>query len=82
MKQEETTKLLESHLQQLGEHFDSVQIFATVHEPEAEGGTVHICMGNGSWYARYGQVQEWLIRQDEMTRIKARRDERGSDWNG
>lgn len=47
-------------LRELGEHFDTVQIFATRHESGEENGTVHVSLGLGNWYARFGQVQMWL----------------------
>jgi hypothetical protein len=49
----------------LGEHFDTVQVFVTRHGPD---GTGNAGFGEGSWYARYGQVREWLIREDEKIR--------------
>jgi len=52
----------------LGEHFDSVQIFVTRHEPENEGGTVNVAWSVGNWFTRYGQVREWLIKADERTK--------------
>lgn len=48
----------------LAEHFPSVQIF--VHR-ERNGGTPShnqqtcISAGRGDWYARYGQIQEWML---------------------
>lgn len=62
-KQEEIDmKLLENHANQLMEHFDTVQIFATRNCP-SEGGTVDCQMGKGNWFARYGQIGLWLDRQ-------------------
>jgi hypothetical protein len=45
------------------EHFDTVQIFATRHV-DSETGTVGAQHGEGNWYARRGQVAEWLVKQD------------------
>ena len=53
---------------QLGEHFDSVQIFVTRHEPGERDGTVTACAGIGNWYSRYGQIKEWVIKQDQHAR--------------
>jgi len=66
---------LEKALSELGEHYDSAQIFATRHEAGTLGGTVRAALGCGNWYARYGQVQEWIVRQDEQTRISERSDD-------
>lgn len=66
--------LLRKHVEQLGEYFDSVTILCTRHEPEVEDGTINISDGCGNWFARFGQVREWLIRSEERTR-KMIRDE-------
>jgi hypothetical protein len=58
----------------LSEHFDTIQIFVTRHEPETENGTIRVHQGIGNWFARYGQVAEWMIRQDELTRRNVREE--------
>lgn len=65
---------LRSACEKLAEHFDTVQIFATRHEPEQEGGTVNVAFGNGNWFARYGFIHDWMIRQNERTRQGIRAD--------
>lgn len=67
--------MVKRHVEELGEHFDSVQIFATRHEQGSLDGTVSIHIGTGNWFARYGQVTEWCIKQDEWTRRKAAKDD-------
>ncbi len=62
---------VEKAVESLGEHFDSVQIFVTLHEP-TKGGTIAICNGSGNWHARYGQVRGWVIREDEGFRAAGR----------
>lgn len=57
------------------EHFDSVQIFATRHDPTIVGGTVTLDMGVGNWCTRRGQVRQWIIREDERERIDVRSEE-------
>jgi hypothetical protein len=47
----------------LGEHFDAVIIFATRYESELASGTIRVSHGTGNWYARYGQVREWIVRE-------------------
>lgn len=66
--------IVKSHLEKLGEHFDSVHIFASRHESGIEDGTVSVNLGSGNWFARYGQVKEWTIKQDEETRIGVRKN--------
>lgn len=55
--------LLQKHVDALGEHFDTVQIFCTRHDHHNL--TVAVQLGAGNWYARYGHVMEWLERQAE-----------------
>jgi hypothetical protein len=63
------------------EHFDACHIFATKHETEAEAtdgtaGVLAFSLGRGNYYARYGLIREWMLRQDERSREKERdRDE-------
>ena len=68
-------KLIEGALTTLGDHFDSVHIFCTRYEPETKvGGTSAINKGVGNWFARYGQIREWLICQDEEARLSQKQD--------
>lgn len=71
---EAQVKILNDCLDKLGEFYDSVHIFATRHEPENEGQTLSSNKGRGNWFSRYGQVREWLIREEETTRINTRKD--------
>lgn len=66
---------VEKCAQQLGEHFDTVQILVSRHEPGTEDGTVNISYGLGNWFARFGQVRDWLIKTDERTREYVRRED-------
>ncbi len=68
MSQSADTDLLQKHVNELSEHFDTVQIFVTRHEIGTDNGTVGACRSAGNWYARLGQVREWLIQQDERAR--------------
>jgi len=62
--------MLKEHVAQLGQHFDTVHIFVTRVSPK-EGGTINANWGDGNWYARYGQVHNWFIRQDAISRREA-----------
>jgi hypothetical protein len=64
--------MVTEHCTKLGEHFDTVQIFVTRHEAGKEDGTVNVNYGSGNWFARYGQVKEWVLRRDEDTRVSIR----------
>lgn len=72
MSEDDDMKLVKKFCDDLGEHFDTVRIFVTRHEPEMEDGTITIDRGVGNWYAQYGQVKEWMIIQDERAREHTR----------
>ena len=60
----------------LAEHFDTVQVFCSRHDASGkEGETMNLNMGRGNWYARYGHVKWWMIRNDENCRIEERKAE-------
>lgn len=59
----------------LGEFFDTVQVFCTKSIGEDAGNTTSFHTGSGNWFARYGQVREWLIKKDEQAREEARGDD-------
>lgn len=48
---------------QLSEHFDTVQIIATRHDPKNDC-TIVARKGVGNWHARFGSVREWLVREE------------------
>lgn len=74
MKDQEDADMAEvdKALNVLGEHFDSVQILCTRYKGGDDGGTVNISRGTGNWFARYGQMKEWLIREEETLRMSRR----------
>jgi len=61
---------LKSAAESLGEYFDTVHIFTTRHESGEKNGTLHLNLGVGNWFARYGQVREWVLVQEESARNK------------
>ena len=67
-------KLLHQAADQLIEHFDSVQIFASRHDMANDDGTLDCTAGRGNWLARRGQVREWMLKQDEASRADARKE--------
>lgn len=60
--------MIQKCVDELGEHFDTVQIFATRHEKGENDGTVHVQLGAGNWFARYGHVTNWLVQENQSTR--------------
>lgn len=59
----------------LGEHFDTVQIFATRYETH-DIGTVNVNFGTGNWFARLGQISTWLTKEAESSKEDIRRESR------
>ena len=57
-------------LNELGEHFDSVQIFTTVAADNGDG-TTRISKGCGDYFARYGAVTYWLTVENQSARNEA-----------
>lgn len=52
----------------LSEHFDSVHIFATKYEGGDNGGTTaKINKGTGNWFARYGQIKDWILCEEHAS---------------
>lgn len=68
------TELVQRAAEQLGEHFDTVQIFVSRHMPAEADGTFTTQWGVGNWFARAGQIAEWVNANEEHTREKVRRD--------
>lgn len=54
----------------LSEFFDSVQIFAT--RSDSDKGTVFWDYGLGNWFARRGQVGEWILKEDQAARLSVK----------
>lgn len=70
--------VIDECLNKLAEHYDCVQIFASRHDvDDNEKKTLGSDRGKGNWFARYGQVKEWVIREEEATRINTRKDNEG-----
>jgi hypothetical protein len=55
-------KILQSHVSQLAEYFDSVQIFCTVKKEEE---TLSFFDGSGNWFSRYGQITAWIKTEEK-----------------
>jgi hypothetical protein len=64
-------------LDALREHWDNVQVFCSRIDPDPKkeddaGSTQRLIMGRGNYYARIGQVKEWVTTEDQKTREEAR----------
>ncbi len=69
----EDEAIVRQHVQQLVEHFDTVQILVSRHMPAEKDGTVSIDQGAGNWFARRGQARDFILNGDEHVREHARR---------
>lgn len=67
---EKELKKTASQLKSFG--FDSVRIITTI-DNGAE--TISMHHGIGNFYAQYGAVKEWVIRQEEYTKQNARQED-------
>ena len=59
---ERQLKIVTSHVQQLAEHFDTVQIFVTRHEGDGNG-PLRMDSGSGNFYGRFGQIACWIDKK-------------------
>jgi hypothetical protein len=75
MSREELEKRVQSFVDQLGEHVDSVRVFITFPTHDGHPNTAGFNSGIGNFYAQYGQVREWMLTQDERVRENVRREE-------
>jgi hypothetical protein len=73
--QQADEEYVEGVIRQLRMRFDAVQVFVTRDEPDQK--TLAFSTGAGNWYARYGQVVEWLENGGEMhiTEVDEEEDE-------
>jgi hypothetical protein len=60
--------ILAQALADLGEHFEVLQIFAQVHDSEADS-TETWSLGSGNHLARIQQVEQWIERQGDSTEL-------------
>ena len=68
MSQESDENRVRQTVDNLIEHFDTVTVLVTRHDQAELNVSMTIVMGAGNWFARYGQMRTWLIRQEEKAR--------------
>lgn len=54
-------KAVERALDALAEHYDAVHVFGVYKEGDR---TARYDKGRGNYYARYGMVRQWVIREE------------------
>lgn len=71
MTHKEAAAILDEALATIGEHFDAVQILASVHDHE---GSRYVARGVGNWFTRTGMAREFLDAdyQQDQARLIAR----------
>ncbi len=73
-EQDQDQQIVAKAVDQLGEHFDSVQVFVTRYEPNGGDQTsTQLNCGSGNWLTRYGHIKDWLLRQEAIAAEEARR---------
>ena len=81
MTNEEKLKLLERHVAELSELYDSVQVFAT--GLNLDNTTFSHKRGSGNWYARQGLAHEFIqenIAGDTADKIARRLEPPEDNW--
>jgi hypothetical protein len=68
---DELVAIVRSHVARLAEHFDTCQVFVTRHASD-EAGTHTFQLGGGNWCARFGQVREWVVKEEARFALDAR----------
>ena len=56
----------------LSAYFETVQIFATKPNKDKDNSTLMFNQGQGNYFARYGQVKDWILREEEVSRNQVR----------
>lgn len=60
----EADRLIQEAVDKISEHVDSVQIFASKKREDGFQGTWKVVNGRGNYYARYGQIKQWIISEE------------------
>lgn len=69
--------LMEEVAGKLSEHCDSVRIVCS--SIREDGSSQYLARGRGNWYAQYGSVREWLLREEEIMRLDEREERGGGE---
>lgn len=67
-----TIERIDKFVEMIGEHCTSIRVVAVL--PAAKCDSSIYTVGNGDFYSQIGAVKEFIIRQDEFSRIKTRED--------
>lgn len=78
--QKELYRIIDQHADQLGEHFEAVQILATTSDGDC---SLMVTGGNGNFYARRGMAQTFIDNEaaDRIAiAIGGDPDDGGEEW--
>lgn len=64
MTPDERQRVLQDHVAMLREHFDNVQIFCS--SVDDEDTTKYHAAGSGNYFARLGQVRDYVTKRDAL----------------
>ncbi len=67
-----TIERINKFVEMIGEHCTSVRVVAVL--PAGSGNSLLYSVGNGDFYSQIGAVKEFVIRQDEFSKIRTRED--------
>jgi len=65
---EQQMALVQSHVNQLMEHFEAVQILVSITDCE---GTHNVSLGGGNWFARQGMAHQFIRHDQAQTNAHA-----------
>lgn len=65
----EANRLVDEFILKISEHVDSVTVFVNKKRDEGNKGTWHMINGYGNWYARFGQILDWVEQQKAISYI-------------
>lgn len=68
----EADRLVREAVQKISEHVDAVTVFVTKKRENGNDGTWRMAFGAGNYYARYGQIKQWVIFADEEVKVDCR----------
>ena len=74
---QEADRLVTEFVNRISEHVDSVTVFVNKKREDGHDGTWHMHMGRGNWYARYGQIVQFIEAEKSVHYSKSGEDGAG-----
>lgn len=73
MTPEQLEQFIRKKTDEIREHVDSVMVLVTVEAEDGSSETVDIACGAGNTMAIYGHLKSYLLRSDERSKVRLRR---------